>query len=121
MKRVVAVVQILAVVAALVFVVMLFANEPADGGAPVANGDSTTGTTVLDGAQVFANRCASCHGSDAGGGLGPQLNGGRAVARFPDITDQIAVITNGRGGMPGFGDRLSAEEIEAVAEYTRSL
>ena len=40
---------------------------------------------------------------------------------YPDPADQIAVVTNGRGGMPAFGDRLSAEEIAAVVEYTRTV
>ena len=125
MKRVVGVVQAFALLCTLAFAVLLFANEPdrdADAGEPA---EQATGTTLapgeVDGAQVFSNRCASCHGSDGGGGLGPQLSGGRAVARFPDIADQIKVITDGRGGMPGFGSRLSEAEIAAVAEYTRSL
>jgi mono/diheme cytochrome c family protein len=118
-KRLVNVVQVAAVVCTLAFAVLLFANEPDDGSPTTA---SSAGTTAApNGAAVFANRCASCHGSDGGGGLGPQLSGGRVVARFPDIADQIAVITNGRGGMPGFGSRLSAQEIAAVAEYTRTL
>lgn len=122
MKRIVAVVQILALLCAAAFVVLLFANEP-DRSEKVATSATSAATVnaTVDGRAVFANRCASCHGSDAGGGLGPQLSGGRAVARFPEISDQVAVITSGRGGMPGFGARLSAEEIQAVAEYVRSL
>jgi mono/diheme cytochrome c family protein len=121
MKRVVTVVQVAAVLCALAFVVMLFANEPNRAEPARASAGATTGTTVINGADVFANRCSSCHGSDAGGGLGPQLSQGHVVARFPDIADQIKVITNGRGGMPGFKAQLSAEEIRAVAEYERSL
>ena len=115
MKRLVTVVQVLAVGCAIAFVVLLFANEPDDqpaGGTPAA---------AVDGATVYENRCAGCHGGDGGGGLGPQLSDGRVVQRFPDIADHIAVITDGRGGMPGFGDRLSEAEITAVAEYERTL
>lgn len=119
MKRVVTVVQVGALLCALVFVVMLFANEPSKS-VPAASANAT-GTTVVKGAEVFSNRCSSCHGSDGGGSLGPQLSKGRVVERFPNIEDQIKVITDGRGGMPGFGSRLSEEEIRAVAEYERSL
>jgi mono/diheme cytochrome c family protein len=41
------------------------------------------------------------------------------VESLPDEAEQIDVITDGRGGMPAFGDQLSAEEIEAVTAYTR--
>ena len=40
---------------------------------------------------------------------------------YPDPADQIAVVTNGRGGMPAFGEKLSEEEIAAVVEYTRTV
>jgi cytochrome c551 len=120
MKRVVTVVQALAVFFTLVFVVMLFANEPDTGSAAAPPADATQ-TTVVNGADVYGNRCSSCHGSNAEGGLGPQLSDGKVKARFPEIEDQIAVITNGRGGMPGFKGKLTDEQIRAVAEYERSL
>jgi cytochrome c551 len=131
-KRVVTIVQIAALLCAVAFVVLLFANEPDKGGAAAtaattptasssAGGQPVSQPAAVDGRAVFGNRCASCHGSDGGGGLGPQLSGGRAAQRFPNIADQIGVITNGRGGMPAFGSKLSQAEIQAVAEYTRTL
>jgi len=122
MKRVVFVVQVIAALCAIAFVIALFANEPET----KTKNASASATTVqqaggVDGAAVFADRCAGCHGSAGQGALGPKLSGGRAVERFPNIADQIAVITSGRGGMPAFGSRLSADEIRAVAEYTRTL
>ena len=54
---------------------------------------------VEPGRRVFAGRCASCHGTEGGGGeLGPSI-----VARVPLRTDQDleAVI---REGVPGVGD-----------------
>ena len=130
-KRIVTVTQVVALLSAVAFVVLLFANEPDNGASAkpstpsASNASSASETTgapaTPDGAAVFANRCASCHGSDGGGGLGPQLSGGRAAQRFPNIADQIGVIADGRGGMPAFGNRLSEAEIKAVAEYTRTL
>jgi mono/diheme cytochrome c family protein len=43
------------------------------------------------------------------------------VTRFPDPAAQIAVVTDGRRGMPSFATRLSADEIAAVVEYTRTV
>ena len=113
-KRVVDVVQVLVLVAAGLFVVALFTN---DASAPPAASTSDGGA---DGAAVFAESCAGCHGSDGTGGRGPALADGAVVESLPDEADQIEVITDGRGGMPAFGDQLSPEEIEAVTEYTRT-
>jgi cytochrome c oxidase subunit II len=76
---------------------------------------------LLQGRDVFAARCVSCHGESGGGGRGPSVRGERMLERFPDPADQIAVIANGRGGMPAFGSVLSEEEIDAVVRYTREV
>jgi mono/diheme cytochrome c family protein len=44
---------------------------------------------------------------------------GAVVEAFPDAADQVVVITEGRNGMPAFGERLTDEEIQAVTDYTR--
>ena len=79
------------------------------------------GKELFDTTENGGLNCAGCHGADGGGNNGPPLNNGLVVANFPDPADQVAVVTNGRGPMPSFGDRLSPEEIEAVVEYTRTL
>lgn len=89
--------------------------------------DSTTPAAPKDNAQlvlgqnVFAANCTSCHGNDGGGISGPRLNDGRVVEKYPDEADQIKVVTNGRGGMPSFGQKLSDEDIQAVVAYTREV
>jgi mono/diheme cytochrome c family protein len=119
LKAAVNVVQFFAAASALAFVVLLFVNDPDQ---PSASGGSGGGAGgAVDGSAVFSQNCAVCHGGDAGGGSGPPLKDGIVVANFPDVEDQIGVVTNGRGPMPAFGDRLSADEIRAVVEYTRTL
>jgi mono/diheme cytochrome c family protein len=112
-KRIVNVVEVLAVVAAAVFVLLLFTNEPDSGGGG--------GAQAAPGAALYAQNCARCHGSDGGGGLGPQLSDGQAKKDFPDEADQVAFVTKGQGGMPAFGGSLSPEEIQQVVAYTRTL
>ena len=120
LRAVVAVVEAFAAIAAVATVVLLFANEPA---APPAAARPADGAEPVarDGAAVFGDECAACHGADGAGGVGPTLSGGAVVAAFPDAADQTTVVVEGRGGMPSFGDRLSEAEIAAVVEYTRSL
>lgn len=74
------------------------------------------------GRRLFANNCAVCHGTDAGGRPG-----------FPDLTDdtwnwggspeQIRTsIMDGRSGvMPPLGSALGDEGIEAVTAYLYQL
>jgi mono/diheme cytochrome c family protein len=107
-KRVVNVIEVLVLAAALVFVIALFTN---DGG----------GETATTGAALFAANCARCHGSDGSGGIGPQLSQGQVVAAFPDVADEITLVTRGRAGMPAFGGQLSAAQIDQVVDYTRTL
>jgi mono/diheme cytochrome c family protein len=111
LKRIVVGAETLALLAIAVFVIMLFANEPDSGG----------GSAGGPGAEVFSSRCASCHGSDGGGGIGPRLSGGAVVDAYPEVAGEIEVVTEGKGQMPAFGDRLTPAEVEQVVEYTRTL
>ena len=73
----------------------------------------------VDGAAVFAEAgCGGCHvftPANSEGTVGPPLDG-------IDLSkDEIAQqVRNGGAGMPAFGDRLSDEEIDAVADYVES-
>jgi mono/diheme cytochrome c family protein len=71
------------------------------------------------GAEVFSQNCASCHGQDGEGGIGPQLGDGAVAEAYPDVEDQIAVITNGRGNMPSFDGQLTEDQIRSVAMFER--
>ena len=121
-RKVVNVIEVLALVAAVFVVVMLFVAEPEHGTA-AAKASSTynpaTGALPATGAEIFTAHCAGCHGADGGGGTGPRL-AGKVQDDFPDIEDQIAFVTKGKGGMPSFGGSLSAADIRLVVEYTRS-
>jgi mono/diheme cytochrome c family protein len=112
------IVEALVAAAVVVFVVLLFVNDPTP--PPEVHPDVVAATGV-DGAAVVGRSCAGCHGGDGSGGIGPRLAGGRVVVAFPDAEDQIAVVTDGRGGMPAFGERLTPDEIAAVVEYTRTV
>lgn len=71
------------------------------------------GSESVDGAAVFRDRCASCHGPRGEGGTGPALRG----------QAKVEIVTAGRPtrGMPAFGEILSDDEIEAVVDHANSL
>jgi len=79
------------------------------------------------GQQIYAQYCQTCHG-EKGYGDGP------SAASLPvqpfDLTTHVllhdeqylhAVILDGRGYMPAFGDRLSQDQILDLIAYTRLL
>ena len=71
------------------------------------------------GKEVFTSNCAGCHTlADAGtnGTQGPNLD-----ELKPSEVHVQSQVTNGGGGMPAFGDRLSEEQIQAVAAYVSSV
>jgi len=77
---------------------------------------ATTTDTGTAGAEVFASAgCGSCHTLDAAGATGS--TGPNLDELQPDKETVVSQVTNGGGGMPAFGDRLSEQEIEDVATY----
>jgi mono/diheme cytochrome c family protein len=117
-KRVVVAIEILALVAAVGFVIALFVYDPDTGGG--GGGGGGGGDEASSGAEIYAANCATCHGSDGGGGTGPQLSDGAVVEAYPDPVDEAIVVNDGMNNMPGFEGRLTPEEIAAVVEFTRT-
>ncbi len=70
------------------------------------------------GEEIYRQICASCHGVDLGGGVGPALGSGSTSAREGDDFLHLA-ITRGKGRMPSFGNTLSEEQVERLIEYIR--
>ena len=67
--------------------------------------------------KLYAAHCASCHGADRLGGTGPALLPENLERlRLPEA---IKTIAQGRAAsqMAGFSDKLSKEEIEALAGF----
>jgi mono/diheme cytochrome c family protein len=71
---------------------------------------------VAQGRQLFQSKgCSACHGPNAEGGIGPALAGFSEA----QITQQVR---NPKGAMPPFPpDRLSDQEIKALAAFVESL
>jgi outer membrane protein assembly factor BamB len=79
---------------------------------PAAGG---TAGGPANGLAIFTKNCASCHtlaAAHANGKVGPNLD-----EKKPSEARVRRQVTNGGGGMPAFGGRLSAKQIAAVAAY----
>jgi mono/diheme cytochrome c family protein len=82
----------------------------------------------IDAPALFAQACAKCHAADGSGGLPTAANGPRpADLRAADWqatrsdAEVVAAIRSGRGAMPPFADVLTADQINHLAAYVRSL
>jgi mono/diheme cytochrome c family protein len=73
-------------------------------------------SSSASGQQVFLQKCATCHGPQAQGGIGPKL-AGNPITKVPEAVSEI--VKNGRGKMPAV--LLSDEEFKAVLEYLQGL
>ena len=108
-----AVITVVSCAVVIVWVIPAITDEEGD--------DPDRAVTAADAAFLYERHCGTCHGLEGQGNLGPQLAGGAVVAAYPEIEDQIQVITDGRAQMPPFGHVLTEAEIRAIAEHTRRL
>ena len=72
---------------------------------------------ITAGAEVYAERCAACHGKRlraTGAGFDLLKLGPNERARFDKA------VNDGKGQMPAWGGLLSAEEIDQLWAYLRS-
>ncbi|EDX85261.1 Cytochrome c subfamily, putative [Synechococcus sp. PCC 7335] len=77
------------------------------------------GPTAVTGAVLFTENCAACHAN--GGNIirrGKNLKQ-RAMKRngYGDISAIVSIVTQGKGIMPAYAEKLSADEISAIAQY----
>jgi len=71
------------------------------------------------GTQIFAQFCASCHGSAGEGGAGgPNLT----ISPLKDLASIVAFVKNPKSPMPKlYPDPLNETDVTAVSEYVRKL
>ena len=70
----------------------------------------------LLGKQAFEGVCASCHGLDGQGGIGP------AIASSPTLQNREALsnlVHNGTGTMPAVGNTWDDRMVNALANYLK--
>jgi mono/diheme cytochrome c family protein len=78
-----------------------------------------TPEAITRGAAVYAEACAGCHGAALEGRIGPPLGAAGHAWRHTDAM-LVRQIARGGAGMPGFAERLSKAEIDAVLGYLKS-
>lgn len=84
-------------------------DAPDDGAATEEDGGSVDASAAED---AYKSSCASCHGQDLSGGVGPALDSVGSKMSADEIED---AIVNGVGTMPA--GLLSGDDATAVAEW----
>ena len=79
-------------------------------------------TFATAGRETFATTCASCHGANLAGGIGPSLvdtewlHGNKPTEVYKTVADGVLVK-----GMPAWGPVLGTKKISEVVAYIMSL
>jgi cytochrome c6 len=69
-------------------------------------------------AALFAQKCASCHGKDGKPSAVGQKMGAKDLSSLKASEKEIATtITNGKGKMPAYKDKLTEDQINSLAKY----
>jgi len=82
----------------------------------------TSAERITAGGVIFGEKCASCHGPDGGGLIGPNLTDanwihGGALASIHKVINEGVL----EKGMPGWSGTLKPEEVLAALSYVHSL
>lgn len=110
---------------------MMESYSSEEASAPSGRPEEAPEDAVLNGATLYEQNCASCHGWEGQGfGTFPPLSGASWVTGDGDVP--IRILLHGLQGsievqnqtydgvMPAFGNRLRDEEIAAILTYVRS-
>ncbi|GEL76516.1 c-type cytochrome [Tenuibacillus multivorans] len=84
------------------------------GGDDQAGGDDAqNGATAQAGEELFQTNCASCHGGDLSGRMGPSL---KNIGDDYAVEDIVSIIQNGKGDMPAVNG-VDDEQANQIAEW----
>jgi cytochrome c oxidase cbb3-type subunit 3 len=75
---------------------------------------------AADSQALFKKHCAGCHGANGKGAFGPDLSGEYKYGRTT-MAVQESIASGRPKNMPGFDQKLSQEEIDALTEFILSL
>lgn len=74
-----------------------------------------------DAPATYKAKCAMCHGADGKGGkMGTRDFASPEVQKESDA-DLAGIISNGKGKMPKYGEKLKEGEIKDLVTYIRGL
>ncbi len=78
------------------------------------------------GKDLFVAKCAICHGADGSAKTAMGKNLKIRSFQTPEVQKQsdaelTTIVTKGKAKMPGFGGKLTSEQVSQVVAYIRQL
>ena len=79
--------------------------------------------SLSQGGQIFASKCAACHGPEGGGLIGPNLTDSSFLHGRGTRVDIAQLLVQGvlEKGMPAWADQLSPDELVQVTNLVFSM
>lgn len=77
-----------------------------------------------DGKALYGSKCAMCHGAD---GVAKKMAAGAKNFNDPEFKKGqtadgiVKIIHEGKGKMKGLGDKVTADQAKAIADYVLTL
>lgn len=84
---------------------------------PAATTPAAGTVNAAEAENLYRQNCIACHAADLSGGMGPNLQKIGGEMTVAEIHDKIV---KGGGGMPGFENKLTEEQITAITGWLAS-
>ena len=89
------------------------ADSGEESGESEESGEETASSGDVDAEGIARDNCASCHGQDFSGSMGPAL-AGTSLAE----DEFTSIVRDGQGSMPAFSaDQIADEELTAMYQF----
>lgn len=89
------------------------ADSGEESGESEEGGEETASSGDVDGEGIARDNCASCHGQDFSGAMGPAL-AGTSLAE----DEFTSIVRDGQGSMPAFSaEKVADEELTALYQF----
>lgn len=87
-----------------------------------ASANVASAETLTSPRSLYVQNCARCHGSDGKSqtALGRKLDADN-ISGGTSTSKTVRLVTNGKGKMPSFKRKLTAAQINQIADYVKSL
>lgn len=95
---------------------------PATAGSGPSNPYAGDAAATMEGRHLFDRyNCSGCHGTHAGGGMGPSLRDDRWIYGSTEANIFSSIAEGRAHGMPSWGTKIPDDQVWKLVAYVKSL